>query len=299
MNNDRYYKSGPASKAFDVFNTVILTMFMICVIYPLWNQLAISLNNNNIVPSTDIFLFPKIFSVTAYEYIFTNSNILRGAGVSLLRAVVGTTLTLLCTGLLAYITTIRNFSGRTFMRRIFVVTMYFSGGLIPTYILMVKLKLLNTFAVYILPSMLNAYYMLLIASFIQNIPESLFEAARIDGATELKIYLKVVLPTCVPVFAAVAIFSAVGQWNAWFDCMIYNPNGNWDTLQIILRRLLLQQEAFEKIHNEQMALSRFRSLTSDGLRAATIMIVTVPILIVYPFFQKYFVSGITIGSVKG
>lgn len=271
---------------------------MFAVIYPLWNQLAVSLNNNNLVASTNIFLFPKMLSWTSYEYIFTDADILKGAGVSLMRVLVGTSLTLLCTGLLAYLTTIRTFSGRTFLRRLFVVTMYFSGGLIPTYLLMVNLKLLNTFWVYVLPSMLNAYYMLLIASFIQNIPDAMFEAARIDGASELNVYFRIVLPTCVPVFAAIAIFSAVGQWNSWFDCLIYNPAGHWDTLQIILRRLLLQQEAFEKIHDEEMALSKFRNLSPDGLRAATTIIVTVPILVVYPFFQKYFISGITIGSVK-
>lgn len=294
-----YYKEGPASKLFDVFNTIILVLIVFLVVYPLWNQLAISFNNNNVAASRNIYFYPKAFTLTNYEFVFTNSSILEGARVSLLRVIIGTAGTLLCTGLLAYITTIRNFTGRKFMRRVFVITMYFSGGLIPTYLMMVQLKLINTFWVYIVPNLINAYFMLLIASFIQNIPESMFEAARMDGASELQIYFKTVLPICIPVFSAVAVYAAVGHWNAWFDCMIYNADGKWDTLQIILRRLLLEQEAFQKIHNELIAASKFRNLTSEGLRAATTMIVTVPILCIYPFFQKYFISGITIGAVKG
>lgn len=293
-----YCNDGPASKLFDVLNAILLAILVLLVIYPLWNQLAISFNDNNVVASKNIYFYPKSFTLTNFEFVFSNSSILEGARVSFMRVIIGTAGTLLCTGLLAYITTIRNFSGRKFIRRIFVITMYFSGGLIPTYLLMVQLKLMNTFWVYIIPSLFNAYYMLLIASFIQNIPVSMFEAARIDGASELKIYFKTVLPVCIPVFSAVAVYIAVGHWNAWFDCMIYNANGNWDTLQIILRRLLLEQEAFQKIQNELIAASKFRNLTSEGLRAATTIIVTVPILCVYPFFQKYFITGITIGSVK-
>ena len=221
-----YYKEGPASKLFDVFNTIILALIVFLVVYPLWNQLAISFNNNNVAASRNIYFYPKAFTLTNYEFVFTNSSILEGAKVSFLRVIIGTAGTLLCTGLLAYITTIRNFTGRKFMRRVFVITMYFSGGLIPTYLMMVQLKLINTFWVYIVPNLINAYFMLLIASFIQNIPESMFEAARMDGASELQIYFKTVLPICIPVFSAVAVYAAVGHWNAWFDCMIYNADGN-------------------------------------------------------------------------
>lgn len=176
--------------------------------------------------------------------------------------------------------------------------MYFSGGLIPTYLLMVNLKLINTFSVYIIPGLFSAYYMLLIASYIQNIPEALFEAARIDGCSELGIYINILLPVCVPVFAAIAVYLSVGHWNSWFDVLIYNPKGQWDTLQVFLRRILLESEAASKVTELANAESKLKNMTSESVRAATTITVTVPILLVYPFFQKYFISGITIGSVK-
>ena len=140
--------------------------------------------------------------------------------------------------------------------------------------------------------------MMIIQSYIQGVPDALFEAARIDGAGEIKIYLRIVIPVCVPVFAAIAVYCAVDQWNSWFDTTIYAPNGDWDTLQIYLRRVLLEIEALSMIEDSSKALSKFRTLTPESIRAATTMIVTLPIVLVYPFMQKYFLGGITIGAVK-
>ena len=132
----------------------------------------------------------------------------------------------------------------------------------------------------------------------RTFPKDTIEAARIDGAGEIKIYLRIVIPVCVPVFAAIAVYCAVDQWNSWFDTTIYAPNGNWDTLQIYLRRVLLESEALSMIEDSSKALSKFRTLTPESIRAATTMIVTLPIVLVYPFMQKYFLGGITIGAVK-
>jgi putative aldouronate transport system permease protein len=137
------------------------------------------------------------------------------------------------------------------------------------------------------------------ASYMQNLPESLAESARLDGANELTIYLRIIFPVSVPVFAAIAVFSAVGHWNAWFDVMIFNPDGRLDTLQVILRKILLQVELIAKLQLEQQVAEHFRTLTPNSIRAATAMIVTLPIVFSYPFLQKYFISGITLGSVKG
>lgn len=294
----KYYADTKASKAFDVINTVILVVFFIIVIYPLWDQFIISINDGTKTALGDIGLWPKYISMDAYRKIIEESKIFKGALVSILRVVVGTVTCVFCTGLLAYITTIRRFKGRTIVRRLFIFTMYFGGGLIPVYLLMVQLRLLNSFAVYILPGLFSAYYMLLIASYIQNLPESLFEAARIDGCSELRIYTKIVIPVCVPVFAAVAVYVAVGHWNSWFDVFLYNPEGKWDTLQVYLRRVLLEAEAFNAITDQSLAANKFKGLSSQSLKAATTVIVTFPILVTYPFFQKYFISGITIGAVK-
>jgi putative aldouronate transport system permease protein len=295
---NHYWNETWKTKLFDIFNFIILLIFTLIVIYPLWLELMISLNDPSQKPIGEVVFWTQYMTLDAYKILFKDSNILRGTIISILRVVIGTTCTLFCTGLLAYVTTIRRFKGRNFLRKVYIITMYFSGGLIPTYLLMVNLKLTNTFWVYIIPCLFSAYYMLLIASYIQSIPEALFEAARIDGCSELGIYAKIVLPVCVPVFAAVAVYLAVGHWNSWFDVLIYNPKGQWDTLQVYLRRILLESEAAAKVSEVSNAESKLRNMTSESVRAATTIVVTVPILLVYPFFQKYFISGITIGSVK-
>jgi len=227
-----------------------------------------------------------------------NKKLLKAALISILRVVMGTSTSVIATALLAYIITIQGFSGRKFIRRLFVITMYFSGGLIPFYLLMVKLHMIDTFSVYWIPSLFSAYYMLLIAAYIQKIPTSLCESARMDGAGELRIFFKIILPISVPVIAAICVFAGVGHWNSWFDVMIYNPSGKWDTMQVILRRMLLEVESLENITDQQMASTKFAQLTAKTVRAATTMIVTIPIALLYPFLQKYFISGITIGAVK-
>jgi putative aldouronate transport system permease protein len=215
-----------------------------------------------------------------------------------MRVVAGTVTCLFCSALLGYVTTIRYFSGRRFMRILFVVTMYFGGGMIPTYLLIMRLGLLNTFTVYWLPGIISGYYMLLFSSYLNQLPDSLFEAARVDGASELRIFFQIVMPVSVPVLAAISIYLVVGQWNAWFDNMLYNTNGNWDTLQIYLRRMLLQAEVALKMQAEAIAYHRAMSMTPQTIKAATTMIVTLPILVAYPFFQRFFIGGITLGSVK-
>ena len=295
---EKYWKETKYTKLFDVVNHIFLITFTIMMLYPLWDQFVISITDTSYQTIGSAFLWPEKVTLDAYKELFSDTKMLRGLGVSVLRVVVGTASTLFCTGLLAYVTTIKQFKGRTFLRRVYIFTMCFSGGLIPFYLLMISLKLNNTFWIYILPGLCSAYYMLLIASYIQNIPASLFEAARIDGCHELGIYVRLVLPICKPVFAAIAVYLAVGHWNSWFDVLIYNPSGAWDTLQVYLRRILLEAEAFSRIQNVSQAEAAARAISGENLKAATTMAVTVPILIVYPFFQKYFISGITIGAVK-
>lgn len=291
--------SSTASKVFDVFNVLFMIIFAFIMIYPFWNQLVISFNEGSDTVKGGLSFWPREFTLDNYTYIFKRSSILKGAMVSVLRAMVGALMTLFCTGLLAYVTTIRHFVGRRFMRLVFVITMYFGGGLIPTYLLYTQLGLTETFTVYWLPSLFSAYYMILIASYIHGLPESLSESARLDGANEITIYFKVIMPLCKPVFAAVAVMVAVGHWNSWFDVMLYNSSGNWDTLQVYLRKILLESEQASRLLSEQKQYAFMRNLTTSSIRAATTMIVTIPIVCIYPSLQKYFVGGITIGAVKG
>ena len=231
----KYYKPTPWTRLFDVLNVLIMLLFMLTIVFPFWNQLCISFSDVSTHPVSNITVYPLGFNTEAYEKVFSDMRIVRAAGISLLRVGVGTIGTLFCTGLLAYICTIQWFSGRKFIRRAFVLTMYFSAGLIPTYLAFISIGLYNTFWVYIIPGLFSAYYMLIISSYIQSMPDALSEAARIDGAGEMKIYMQVIVPISIPVFAAIAVYCAVDQWNAWFDTTIYVPNGEWDTLQIYLR----------------------------------------------------------------
>jgi putative aldouronate transport system permease protein len=295
----KYYKDTIGSRLFDVLNLVFMLIFCFFVIYPFYNQLIISLNDGTDAMRGGLYFFPRKISFAAYHWLTQNPKMLKGAAISILRVVVGTGTCLFATGLLAYIVTLKDFSGRKFVRVLFVITMYFSGGLIPTYLLISSLGLTNSFNVYWIPGLINAYYMLLIASYIQNLPESMVEAPRIDGCSELRIYCQIIIPISLPVFAAVAVYLAVQHWNAWFDVMIYNPSGKWDTLQIYLRRLLLEMDMVQNLQNEMLIQSKFKDLKPLTFRAATTIIVTVPILLVYPFLQKYFIGGITIGAVKG
>lgn len=292
-------KKSMGSKLFDVLNTVFMLAFAFIMIYPFWNQLVISLNSGADTIKGGLTFWPRIFTLENYTYIFERSNILRGALISVLRAVVGTATCIFCTGLLAYVTTIRHFTGRRFMRLIFVITMYFGGGLIPTYLLFTQLGLTETFTVYWLPGLFSAYYMILLSSFINGLPDSLPESARLDGASEFVIYFRVIFPLCKPVIAAIAVMLAVTHWNSWFDIMLYNSSGNWDTLQVYLRKILLESEQAAKLLSDQKLYEAMRNLTTTSIRAAATMIVTIPIVCIYPFFQKYFVGGMTIGAVKG
>lgn len=294
-----YYKETIWGKIFDVCNVIFMILFMFTILFPFWNQVCISFSDVSTYPVSNITFLPKGFNTEAYAKVFSESSIIRAAGISILRVVLGTCGTLLCTGLLAYVTSVEWFSGRKFIRRAFVLTMYFGAGLIPTYLAYIQIGLYNTFWAYIIPSLFSAYYMLIIGSYIQGLPSALFEAARIDGSNELGIYFKIVMPISIPVFAAVAVYCAVDQWNAWFDTTIYVPNGQWDTLQVYLRRVLLEIEALNMIEDSQQALDKFRTLTPQSIRAATTIVTTLPIVCVYPFAQKYFLSGITIGAVKG
>ncbi|CAM4416594.1 putative aldouronate transport system permease protein [Paenibacillus endophyticus] len=293
-------RSKPVSeRVFDVLNITVLLLFGAMVAYPFLNLLALSLNDGADAARGGIYIFPRKFSLDAYVLLSQNHKLLEGFGWSVLRVIVGTSTALFVTGLLAYIVSIRHFSGRKFMRILFLVTMYFNGGLIPVYLLMVKLGLTDSFNVYWIPTLISAYFMLLMASYISELPEALFESARLDGATEITIYIRLVIPMSLPVFAAVFIYAAVGHWNSWFDVILYNSSGHFDTLQVYLRRLLLEVEASQQIMDQQLIYQKFNSLSPLTLRAATTILVTVPILLVYPFLQKYFIGGLTIGSVKG
>ena len=293
-----YLKQTKSGRIFDAFNGAALFILLFITIYPFWNMLVLSFNDGTDALLGNLYFWPREWTLANYEYVFKNGKLLHGALISVLRVLVGTATGVGCNALLGYICSNKNFYGRKFMRMLFLITMYFGGGLIPTYLLMVQLGFVNTFAVYIIPGLFSAYYMLLASSYMESIPASLFESARIDGASELKTFLKIALPLAKPMLACIAVYIGVGHWNSWFDVSLYSKNGTWDTLQIILYRLLNQASAKSDMFNQQQLYASMRTIQPETVRAAITIVVVVPILFIYPFFQRYFVGGITLGAVK-
>ena len=298
MRDAPYLRKSRSGQAFDFCNVIILLLLFFVTVYPFYQQLIISLNEGIDADRATLYFFPRKFTLENYEWLFQHSGIPRGLLISLLRVVVGTSTGLFCTAMLAYLVSVRHFAGRRPLRIFFLITMYFGGGFIPTYLLYIRLGLLNTFHVYWIPYLFNAYYMLIIASYIQNLPYSLVESALMDGAGYTKIFTRIIVPMSIPVLAAIAVFMAVNQWNAWFDNMIYNASGKWDTVQIILKRMMLEADIDRKLTLETQAAQRMHTRTATTVKAACTMVITIPIIMVYPFFQRYFISGITLGAVK-
>ncbi len=304
MKKANYLKRTTSGTIFDICNVTLLVLMSFLFVYPFWNQFIVSLNDGVDATRGGLYFWPRQFTFGNYLYIFRTTGMLDALGWSVLRVVVGTLTKLLCTGMLAYVTTVKHFSFHLGLRRMFLITMYVGGGMIPTYLWFIKLGLLETFHVYWIPGLLSAYEMMIIASYIEGLPDSMFESARIDGAREITTYLRICIPLCVPVFAALGIMVAVGHWNSWFDVVIYNPSGKYDTLQIVLRNILIQSDKVAKLMSDATVgsaavKSAAARISTVSMRAATMMIVTLPIIVVYPFFQKYFIKGISIGAVKG
>lgn len=292
-------KKSRGEMIFDTFNIILTIIAFLVFMYPFWNQLILSFNVGTDAVKGGIFLWPREFTFANYEYVFAVKGFARSVIISVLRVLIGTTTNLFACGILGYVLAQKAFKGRKMMRLITVMTMYIPMGLIPVYVLYNNLNLLDSFTVYWLPGLISGWNVLMITSYVENQPAALFESARLDGASELTIFTRIVFPICTPVFAALAVITAVNHWNSWFDVMVYNPSGDFDTLQMVLRRLLIKADIAKDLMNLSNNAEAFRMLTPITIRAATTMIVTIPIAVVYPFFQRYFVGGISLGAVKG
>lgn len=283
----------------------ILIIFMLLVIvvtlYPFLNVLAKSLNDPMDTVKGGITIYPRVLTFKNYFDLFTSgSNLPQAFKISIARTLIGSVLGMLCCAMFAYPLSRRDFIFRKQFLTMLVITMYVSGGLIPTYLLIRNLKLMNNFLVYIIPSLINAYNIIIIRSFMLNLPTSLQEAARIDGANDVTIFFKIILPLCMPVLATIMLFIAVGHWNDWYTTYIYMTGKNktiLSTLQFELMKVLdsVNTSGQVDIHNQGLKLVR---RNPEAIKMAITIVCTVPILAVYPFIQRYFVTGIILGSVK-
>ncbi|MDU7473947.1 MAG: carbohydrate ABC transporter permease [Paenibacillus macerans] len=298
-------KSSGGDRIFDICNYIFMVLLMAVTLYPFINVLAVSLNSAQDSLKGGIYLLPRIWTLDNYKYIFREATIFHATLVSILRTIIGTVATVFCSAMVAYSISRQDFVLRKFITVAFILTMYFNGGLIPNYLLMRDLQLVGNFWVYILPGLIGVFNLIIIRSFIENLPESILESGRIDGAGDYRTFFSIVLPLTTPVLATVALFSGVFQWNSWFDVFLYNSSHiELSTLQYELQKILQNSNTTSGTSSldgmiQGASGAQQNTVTPLSVRATMTMVASVPIIMVYPFLQKYFVKGMMVGGVKG
>ena len=282
---------------FTIFNTIFMILFVEITLYPVLNTLAISLNDGTDALRGGIYLWPRKWTMKNYITVLQKDNLITGAIVSVARTVIGTILSLVANAILAFIVSRKRFLFKKQLSLFWVITMYVNGGMIPTFLLYKNLHLTNSFWVYVVPGMISAFNMLVIRTYMNGIPDSLEESAQLDGAGYTTIFVKIISPLCKPVYATVALFVAVGQWNSWFDAMLYNRmSDKLTTLQYELMKLL--SSVTNQGNSAEAMKNALGTVTPTSVRAAATILTMLPIICLYPFLQRYFVTGLTIGGVK-
>lgn len=292
-------RSSRSDRIYYAISGVLLGLLLILVAYPILFVLSASFSSGDAVATGKVLLWPVEFSLEGYEAVFRNPNIVRAFGNTILYTAVGTAINVSMVMIAAYPLSRRDLRGRGVLTFLFTFTMFFSGGMIPSYIQILRLGLMDSIGAMVLPGALSVYNMIVARTFIQSsIPYDLFEAASIDGCSDAKYFFSMVLPLSKAVIAVIALFSAVGHWNSYFSAMIYLNDRDKFPLQIILREILIMNKVdLSMVMDPEMQIALAH--TADVLKYSLIVVATAPILVVYPFVQKYFVKGVMIGSIKG
>lgn len=292
------YKKTLGGRLFDIFNTLFLISMVLLCVYPFWYVITCSLSNSDLLMGDrGLMLWPKGFSLSAYKAVLQNPNIYTGYRTTLIVVVGGSILNVILTAMGAFLVTRKNFALSKPMMTMMLITMYFGGGMIPTYLLVSQtLGLRDSIWALILPGAISVYNLIVMKTNFQSIPESLEESAKLDGANDMIILFKIILPLSIPIIAVMVLFYGVGHWNAWFGALLYIDERSKFPLQLVLREILLLNSTQEMTMGEQ---GGDKAAIAESIRYATILVATVPILLVYPMIQKYFVSGVMVGAVKG
>ena len=285
-------------KIFYRINYVILLLVGLSCMLPLINILATSLSDNASVASGHVFLWPKGFIYDSYKIFFSNSRALSAIKNSVIITSVSIVLNVSCTILASYPLSRKYFIGRRYVTLAVVFTMIFGGGMIPNYLLLRNLGFINHYTALWIPGLVSTYNMLVMKSFFENIPEELMESARIDGCGEFRILLQIVLPLSTAVIATITLFSAVGAWNNFSGVLMYITDSKKHNLPVMIQQMLANLRFMQEISDAERQMAQ-ESITPESVRAAGVIILILPMLIVYPFLQKYFVKGVMIGSIKG
>jgi len=294
-------RMSPSDIVFEVVNYTLLILLMVVTLYPFLNTLAVSFNDATDSLRGGIYLWPRKWTLENYKFVFEEATIFNATMISALRTVIGTVLTVFCSAMVAYTISRPEYVLRKFVTIAFILTMYVNGGLIPTYLLIRDLGLIGSFWVYIWPGLIGVFNLIIIRSFIENLPDNILESAKIDGAGDFRTFFHIVLPLCTPVLATVALFTGVWQWNSWFDVFLYNSSyEHLSTLQYELQKILQHSNASNRTVDFTAAGAQggIGQVTPYAIRATMTIVASVPIIMVYPFLQKYFVKGMMVGGVK-
>ena len=282
-------------KIYQVIINVIMVLVLICCIVPLLYVVGMSLSSEGEMIEKNYFiLFPEKPIISAYKYVFTNSGFLNGIGISVARTVIGTAGSLILPITLGYSLAKKDFPFRKGILVYIIITMILGGGLIPTYLLLNKLHLLNTFWVYIIPSLGNAYGVLVVKLFVEGLPNDILESAELDGASEIQKMIHIAVPLLKPTLCSIGLFAAVSHWNDWFNALVFVRDQELYPVQLVIRNLFNQPNQIDMLSN----ISAYAKMTPTSVKMASVVIAVLPILCVYPFLQKYFIYGMYTGAVK-
>jgi len=281
-------------KIFNVANVIFMVFFLAIIALPLWNIVALSFNDATDAARGGIYFWPRKFSLESYYTVFEDSAIYKAFVISVANTVIGVVLHTALTAMVAYGMSRRNLMGRKIYMNMGILTMFVSGGMIPTFLLFKELGLLNNFWVYIIPVLFSFYDMVILMNFFRSIPFSLEESAMMDGANPFIIFVKIILPLSLPVLATIALFHGVFQWNDYMTANIYVDDRSLYPLQMLLFRIVSENLSPAVATGTNVV----RNTTSQSLQLATMVVTTVPVVVIYPFLQKYFIQGMTLGSVK-
>lgn len=290
-------KKAKGGLVFDIFNIFLMVVICFVTVYPFINTIAYSFNEGMDANKGGIYFLPRVFSLKSYEKIFSDSVIINSFFITVARTFLGVVITTVSTGIFAYALSKKELIGRKVYLMICVVALIFNAGLIPTYMLYKSLGLLNNFAVYILPGVINLWYMILMKTFFEQFPVELEEAAQIDGATRMGVFFKIVIPLSMPIVATICIFTGVDQWNSWFDGFLYISSTKLQPIQTYLYRVIAQSQGSNNVNTQQMLAQSTYSIKT--IQAATVVVATLPIVFIYSLFQKNFTKGVMIGAIKG
>jgi putative aldouronate transport system permease protein len=293
------YKVREGSRLANVIMYILAAAVILITVYPMYYVLILSLSEPTAALSMQVYTVPKGFTLTAYKLIATNAEMWRAMGNTVMYVLFTTVLMLVTSFLGAFPLTFKALIGRKFVNTYLLITMFFSGGMIPSFLLIMKLGMYDKPSSIIIPACFSVWNIILVKAYLSTVPETLREAAEIDGASIYTMLLRIYIPLATPILAVIAVYTVVGVWNSWFSAMVYLPTRNWQPLQLFLRRMLITAQTPAAVMSEEAAAEAARQrIAYAQLKYAMIIFSSLPVLFTYPFFQKYFMKGIMLGSLK-